>query len=562
MTNGLEVFSDTLLSDYDGCVILVRGGVVAKASPRGQFFADHVMAGKMDSLLDVASRTLRHGTIESVNVMIDRDDTRVSLHLTGIPHPPTDSALVLIEDRTFEANMRRTLIESRERYKDLVEVSGNFAFEIGTDGVFTFVSPAGGLGRAATDFLGRRPSDFATTGKSAQRQGIDRLFQGQSTDSSNEVWLRRADNRTICVAVFVRPIRDESGAWTGARGVCREMTHERDQRDQLVAARNREQLFNRIVSAIREEVEPAAMLNAAAHAMARATHALGCLVIRKSTDDDDGGPTLEVVAEYGASAPPGMNDIALAGLVEKAEEYHLDDFVALMIPTSYRQMLNGQVILWRDPDLPPLSEEDRLSLEGVIQSLGIIIDQINTQNKLVRLDRTDRLTGLLNRRAFFEEDLPRRVKRLEVSGSFASLLYVDVNNLKAVNDIRGHRVGDAALLCMRDLLLTHSRPSDSLARIDGDEFAMWMDGLSAEQAMHRAKVLVSKTMEELKPFSADETIPLGVSVGIAFYDPDTGEALKDFIARADQALIHSKNQGMEPISVAPLPPAMVAETTA
>lgn len=558
--NGTDSFPGSVLGGYEGTALLVDHDGLRASSPRAFYYADLVKAGQMDSVLDLAGRTLKSGSLETVNVMVHRNDDRITLTMTGVPHRDSGHVLILIEDRTFETNMRNTLIESRQRYKDLVDVSGNFAFEINDGGSFSFVSPAGGLGRAASDFLGRRPSDFAVSGDSRERQGIDRLFQGLSNDPNNEVWVRRADNKLTCVAVFSRPIRDEHGVWTGSRGVCREVTEERHRQDQLVAARQREQLFNRIVAAIRDEVEPASMLTAAAGAMVTATASVGCQVLRQPAAKEGVTPKLEVVAHYGGTPPDGMREISEANLADKIEEYHLEEFTALLIPTSYRQMVNGQVVLWRDPEAGQLSEADRALLGSVTQSLGIIVDQINTQDKIVRMARTDRLTGLLNRRAFFEEDLPRRVQRLHFAGGFASMLHVDLTNLKSVNDIRGHRIGDAALLRMRDLLLKYSRPSDSVARVDGDEFVMWMDGLNADQAVNRAETLLNHASEELKPFSADAEMPLGVSVGVAHFNPADGESLEDFIARADKALIYSKRSSAEGITVAPPPVREAANT--
>jgi diguanylate cyclase (GGDEF)-like protein len=84
---------------------------------------------------------------------------------------------------------------------------------------------------------------------------------------------------------------------------------------------------------------------------------------------------------------------------------------------------------------------------------------------------------LLNRRALFEDELPRRFKRPKRDGKSSALFYVDLDNFKQVNDIYGRQRGDEALLAVRGLLEEHSRSGDVIARHGGDEFAMWIEGV-------------------------------------------------------------------------------------
>ena len=152
------------------------------------------------------------------------------------------------------------------------------------------------------------------------------------------------------------------------------------------------------------------------------------------------------------------------------------------------------------------------------------------------------MTGLLNRRAFCEEDLPRRVARLERNRNTAALFFVDMDNFKRVNDVHGHQAGDDALLYLRDLLMEMSRPGDVIARLGGDEFAMWLDGISREVSEKRAARLI-KASQALRKFSGDDDHPLGISVGVAIYDPEDNESLDSLMIRADAAMYEVKNAG-------------------
>ena len=162
------------------------------------------------------------------------------------------------------------------------------------------------------------------------------------------------------------------------------------------------------------------------------------------------------------------------------------------------------------------------------------------------------MTGLLNRRAFYEEELPRRISRLERANQTASMFYVDMDNFKRVNDVHGHQAGDEAILFLRDMLINFSRPGDLIARLGGDEFAMWLDGIDEETSRKRAGQLI-ETSKQMVTMSGDEDHPLGISIGVAFFDPKSGESLDDLLARADAAMYSVKKRSKGGFEMAPPP---------
>jgi diguanylate cyclase (GGDEF)-like protein len=130
------------------------------------------------------------------------------------------------------------------------------------------------------------------------------------------------------------------------------------------------------------------------------------------------------------------------------------------------------------------------------------------------------------------------------------LFYVDLDNLKLVNDIRGHQAGDGVLLHLRQLMVDNSRPGDVIARLGGDEFAMWLDNISLETAQLRAEALLESSIV-LRQYSGTKEDPLGISIGMALYDPLTGETLDELTVRADEAMYTVKRAGKGGICVAP-----------
>jgi len=130
------------------------------------------------------------------------------------------------------------------------------------------------------------------------------------------------------------------------------------------------------------------------------------------------------------------------------------------------------------------------------------------------------------------------------------LFYVDMDNFKLVNDIHGHQAGDDAIMFLRDLLMDFTRPGDVIARLGGDEFAMWLDGIRPEVAEMRAGNLIEASKSMIK-FSGSDDRPLGISVGVAVYDPDIAETLDELLARADGAMYAIKKAGKGGFRMAP-----------
>ena len=251
-----------------------------------------------------------------------------------------------------------------------------------------------------------------------------------------------------------------------------------------------------------------------------------------------------VAAEYG-------NTEGLESLDEMVRDLKLGNEVIpfeagpwriLTVATQYRQTINGAITIWKSRQENDWADDHLILIGDIGNQLGIANEQVTNHERIVALSRTDSMTGLLNRRAFFEEELPRRIARLKRSRQSAALFYVDMDNFKRVNDVHGHQKGDDAIMFLRDLLTDFSRPGDVIARLGGDEFAMWLDGIGAEATIGRAENLIdrSKSMAE---FSGDAGHPLGISVGIAIFEPDSKETLDELVARADAAMYAIKNAG-------------------
>jgi diguanylate cyclase (GGDEF)-like protein/hemerythrin-like metal-binding protein len=157
---------------------------------------------------------------------------------------------------------------------------------------------------------------------------------------------------------------------------------------------------------------------------------------------------------------------------------------------------------------------------------------------------TDKLTGAWNRRRL-EECVRVEIDRLDRHQHPVSLLIIDIDFFKAINDQKGHQVGDQVLLALSLLLQKRLRSADSLARWGGEEFVV----LCPNTRRTAAAVLGERLRAEIAAQTFPAAIQLSVSIGIAECRP--GECWEQWFERADEALYRAKNGGRNQIQLAP-----------
>ncbi len=150
----------------------------------------------------------------------------------------------------------------------------------------------------------------------------------------------------------------------------------------------------------------------------------------------------------------------------------------------------------------------------------------------------DELTGLANRR-FFIDSLEGRISRCQRYGDNCAVLFLDVDNLKAVNDEHGHAAGDALLVRLGEILKINTRTSDVIARIGGDEFCLLMDNLDSDRVVDKIASLADQFASANYRFNGKK-LPVSAAIGYCFVGPkDTVEGL---MSRADAAMYRVKEK--------------------
>jgi len=168
----------------------------------------------------------------------------------------------------------------------------------------------------------------------------------------------------------------------------------------------------------------------------------------------------------------------------------------------------------------------------------------------------DELTGLLNRRGFMHEAerefnfVSNNTTMLERRTGFQipfSVIFLDLDNFKNINDTYGHNVGDEALKVIGKILNEQLRSGDVPGRLGGEEFVITLIGAN----IGRAKVIAEKLrviIEAHELYSGDKEIPLTASFGVAEYSEDND--VQALIKRADDAMYKAKHEGKNRIVVA------------
>jgi len=165
-----------------------------------------------------------------------------------------------------------------------------------------------------------------------------------------------------------------------------------------------------------------------------------------------------------------------------------------------------------------------------------IADRVRMQEELLRLSSIDELTGLQNRRAFLEAAVPqlRLGRRMDHR---LTLLFIDLDRMKEINDTLGHLQGDRALIDTADVLRGTFRESDLIGRVGGDEFCVLLIGASedAEASAGRLQAAVQHHNERaVRPFR------LSLSIGSTTYDPDNPCSIDQLMDRADSSMYEDK----------------------
>ena len=184
-----------------------------------------------------------------------------------------------------------------------------------------------------------------------------------------------------------------------------------------------------------------------------------------------------------------------------------------------------------------------LILEGLLIFRPLVIRVRHHANQLFTLATRDVLTGLVNR-AHFLDLANEAFDEAKRTGSPVSLIILDLDHFKRINDTYGHAVGDEVLRQFATIATAMLRRTDHLARIGGEEFALTLKNTGPKDAM----VIAEKLRQAMAEHRADNIPDFTISVGLATLEPGD-KAVEDLLRRADTALYEAKRRGRDRVAI-------------
>ena len=211
--------------------------------------------------------------------------------------------------------------------------------------------------------------------------------------------------------------------------------------------------------------------------------------------------------------------------------------------------------------LPDEGPEQPIWFEGRIQALDFLVEgepvvlwvasnitaRHELEFKLREQSYTDQLTGLINRRKL-KQDLTLKHDTFIRYSTPTSILLLDLDNLKEINDKLGHHTGDKAIIAVANTCRSQLRKIDIACRLGGDEFVIILPETKLKHAILFANRLHDFFNAELSQFSINEK-PTTVSIGVTTIIP-SDKSYEDMLKRADDALYKAKNQGKNQVVLA------------
>jgi two-component system cell cycle response regulator len=250
------------------------------------------------------------------------------------------------------------------------------------------------------------------------------------------------------------------------------------------------------------------------------------------------GANFDVDALISAAELPSLSGLEMCWETRLLSTRRRPIYIILMSSNCDRETLTEALDSGADDFIgkPPVAEELYARLRAAERLAS-------TQHELFRLATTDSLTGVLNRRAFFER--AEALFARDPSQIAVSAVMFDIDHFKRVNDAHGHGVGDDVI---RAVAQAAQATAETVGRLGGEEFAILLEGSSLADAValaERLRLVVGRLQ-----FETDAPLKITCSFGVS--DWRTGDSIDELLRRADMALYEAKQNGRDRVVAAAL----------
>jgi len=217
-------------------------------------------------------------------------------------------------------------------------------------------------------------------------------------------------------------------------------------------------------------------------------------------------------------------------------------------PVRIGGSLYGTVNFSSPSPVEPFCKDDYILMELLSDTFGYLLYKKQSEEEMERLAKVDELTGLPNRRATLE----RLDEVIGLSNRFAhnlSVISIDIDHFKSINDEWGHAAGDRALARFARVASAFGRKTDFCGRVGGEEFVFVLPGANLEAGQGFGNNLRKRLAGEPVQVDSGQSITLSLSAGVAMLE--NGESLESLLARADNAMYKAKQQGRDRVCCDP-----------
>jgi len=413
-------------------------------------------------------------------------------------------------------------------YRALVETSTDLIALVGVDGRIRYVNGASReiLGFEPEEMVGRHVRDFNA---SLELPGVDAAFArivGGESRSRRRMTARRKDGGTVELMFNASPLRSDDGEVIGVVVIATDISDLIEAQQRLEEAEGRYRSLVEQLPAVSYIAEPGEK-GVWRYVSPQLERMLGF-----SQEEWTSDPTL-----WARRIHPEDRDRVL-------EEEQRDSILGVPLASEYRMITkDGRVIWIRDEGVLRAGPGERAHYEGMLTN---VTERKSYESQLQFLADHDPLTGLFNRRRFIEE-LDLEIKLMRRDGHPNSLLMLDVDGLKRVNDTMGHQVGDALIRQTAELLRDRLRETDSVGRLGGDEFAVLLRGSRVNEAASVAQDILERFRNRELVLSSEPIRPT-ISIGLTSLRRNFTGA-EEAVGAADRAMYEAQRTGGDRVAM-------------
>jgi diguanylate cyclase (GGDEF)-like protein/PAS domain S-box-containing protein len=456
--------------------------------------------------------------------LLRRDGSRMWCHVVGRPLNAASAqtgVILAFTDIDERRSAEHALRSSEAMYRDLVEGSNDLIWSVDRDGRWTFLNAAAVrriYGCEPADLLGRPMAEILTPQVRARDLAVLRRVLDGDPVFNFETRHQRRDGSSVDLALNAVPVRDASGAVSGAAGTAHDISAQK-----------------RAAAALYDTVEKLRL----------AVEVAGLFYWEWDTESDrlrfghntgvisggEGETTLKW-SEYANWVHPDDRERFRSASLASGERG--EAFVC-----EYRVTGPGGGMHWIAARGQPVFDASG-RVHRIIGVSQDVTERKRSEEEARFLAHHDTLTGLPNRR-LLDDRLRQAVYLAQRRDSKVAVMLLDLDGFKEVNDSLGHRAGDAVLREVAQRLSGCMRKSDTLARHGGDEFVIVIPDLTLEAD---CQIIAEKILRELEPeFRVDgRGFRIGASIGVSLYPADAGDG-EALLRNADVAMYRAKSLG-------------------